>query len=90
MKELKSILASIVIAVSVTLFTGAINSTPTLLLGAAWYGYPITWIRRLVIAPQYNPWRVDLPGLAIDLVFWFVITAVILFAVRYTKNRNKK
>jgi hypothetical protein len=90
MKQLKSILASIVIAVLVTLFTGTVNSTPTLLVGAAWYGYPVTWIRRLVIAPQYNPWRVDLLGLAIDLAFWFVIAVVIWFAVGYTKSRDKK
>ncbi len=87
MRNTVKILISASTAVAVTLFTGILNSTPYMLTGATWYGYPIAWVRRLVIAPQYNPWRFDPSGFVIDIAFWFVIAAIILFV---TKRKNRK
>ncbi len=63
----------------VTLATGLVSSTPTKLLGAAWYGWPVTWLRKLVLAPQYNPWIIDWYSIIQDLVIWFIVGWIILY-----------
>ena len=65
----------------VTLLTGLVSNTPAMLVGAIYYGYPFPWLIRLVIAPQYNPWRIDVPNFFADIVIWFVIVAIVVFVV---------
>ncbi len=72
--------------VVITLITGLLGNTPELLVGAVWYGYPLAWFVRMVIAPEYNPWVVRPVRLIADIVFWTVIAAILLFA--YTKMRK--
>lgn len=79
MNVLKNSAWSLLGSAAVTLITGWINSTPGALLGAMWYGWPVTWIRYLVIAPQYNPWVVDWVGLLSDIVFWFVVFYIVIY-----------
>ncbi len=74
-------------AVAVTLVTGLYDGTPAGLLGAIWYGLPFTWIRRLVMAPQYFPWGVDVLGLAADVVFWTIAVAVLSWLARRATNQ---
>ncbi len=82
--------ASVAFGVVITLLTGLYNSTPGGLVGAAWYGFPLTWIRRLVVAPQYYPWVVDYPGLVTDIVFWAVLIGITLsIAVRLTYHKTE-
>lgn len=57
--------------------TGLVDVTPTNLVGARWYGLPLTWLRRLILAPQYYPWRVDALNLTVDVVFWCALAAVV-------------
>ena len=78
MNGLKFVVVSILVGVVVTLLTGYVNSTPSQLLGATWYGFPATWLRYLVVGPQYNPWVVSILGLVVDVVLWSVVAALVL------------
>ena len=52
---------------------------PTPLLGAEHYGYPIAWLFRLILAPEYFPWHVDAVALIADAVVWSVVVGAVLF-----------
>ena len=83
-------LKAAVSGVVVTLLSGLYNSTPPgLVVGAAWYGLPLTWVRRLVVAPQYNPWKIGITGLIVDLIFWIVIAGVVIFVITYAMSSKK-
>jgi len=77
------LLFSVVGGIVITLLTGMMNSTPGQLVGATWYGYPTSWIIRMVVAPQYNPWSFQAANFVIDVVVWFVVVAVVLLAAKY-------
>ncbi len=70
----------------ITLLTGLLENTPEMLVGAVWYGYPLAWLVRMVVAPEYNPWVVRPLRLVADLVFWLMIAEIILLT--YTKMRK--
>lgn len=59
-----------------------------MLIGAMRYGYPFSWLIRLIIAPQYFPWRVDLTNLIADIVIWSVIVGIIIFLASYFRSRS--
>ena len=80
MKAIKILIFSLIGGVLITLLTGLLSNTPALLLGAEHYGYPFAWILRLVLAPEYFPWRVDTLALAADVVIWTIPVGVALFA----------
>ena len=52
---------------------------PTPLLGAEHYGYPIAWLFRLILAPEYFPWHVDTVALIVDVVVWSAVVGAVLF-----------
>ena len=70
----------------ITLLTGLISNTPAKLVGAVHYGYPLAWLIRLVIAPEYFPWRVNILNLIVDIVIWSIIVFIIIFAVAKTRK----
>ena len=70
----------------ITLLTWLYNSTPTGLLGAAWYGFPFTWVKKLIIAPQYFPWRMAIPAFISDIAIWAIVVGVILVIVRHLRK----
>jgi uncharacterized membrane protein len=72
------------------LATGLIVTTPPMLVGAVWYGYPLAWLYRMIVAPQYNPWTIDYANLAYDLAFWIVIFVVILMILGLLRRRQKR
>lgn len=59
--------------------TGFLSSTPPGLVGAGWYGLPVAWITKRVLAPQYNPWFIQWTGLIVDVIFWSIIAWIILY-----------
>jgi len=61
------------------LLTGLVSNTPSMWLGATLYGYPLAWLSRLVLAPEYFPWRIDWANLTIDVVVWTVIIGLVMF-----------
>ncbi|WP_455363678.1 hypothetical protein [[Eubacterium] cellulosolvens] len=86
MSMMSRLLMSILGGEIVTLLTGLVSNTPPMLVGATHYGYPLPWLFRLVIAPQYNPWRIDLLNFFADIVIWFVIVAIVVFVVERVRK----
>jgi hypothetical protein len=88
MNGLKRSAEAFVCGVAITLITGAFNTTPGGLVGATWYGFPVTWLSRLVIAPQYFPWRVNWVGFIADVIVWMILVWIVSFVLSlgtYTK-----
>ncbi len=75
------IVVSIAVGVVVALLTGLVEVTPAGLVGAVWYGFPLPWLYRLIVGPQYNPWSVDWLKLILDVVFWSLIPLVVSLCV---------
>ena len=87
MVELKKVLMALVGGIAITLVTGLIPNTPGMLVGASLYGYPLAWLIRMVVAPEYFPWKVEIVGLIADIVVCTLIALVILLvATRKTKS----
>ena len=85
---MKTLIFALVGGIAITLVTGLINTTPEMLVGAVYYGFPFPWLVMLVIAPQYFPWHVRIVRLVLDIVVWTVVVWLILFAI--SKARKKK
>jgi hypothetical protein len=81
MKNLRNTLEAGLAGAVLTLVSGLVPSTPGNLVGASWYGWPLTWVRKLVLAPQYNPWVVDWYGLIADFIFWFAVSWIIGYII---------
>ena len=73
---------SLILAIIATAITGVINTTPSGLVGAKWYGFPDTWLRYLVVGPQYNPWAIDSFGFIIDVILWTAVIGTFIWAVK--------
>lgn len=87
MVELKKVLMALVGGIAITLVTGLMPNTPGMLVGASWYGYPLAWLIRMVVAPEYFPWKVEIVSLIADIVIWTLIVLVILLvAMRRPKS----
>jgi hypothetical protein len=54
------------------------------LMGATHYGFPMAWVSRRVLAPEYFPWRVHWLGLVVDLFVWTAVVFAIVFV--YTRR----
>ena len=78
MVELRKVLMALIGGIAITLLTGLMPNTPSMLVGASWYGYPLAWLIRMVVAPEYFPWKVEIAGLIVDIVVWTLIVFVIL------------
>lgn len=48
------------------------------LAGGTHYGFPMAWLIRRVLAPEYSPLWVNWPGLVVDLLVWTALVLVIL------------
>jgi hypothetical protein len=79
--NVKLTIYSIIGGLVITLLTGLLTNMPAKLLGAEHYGYPFAWLIRLVIAPEYFPWRVNILNLIMDIVIWSIIVFIIIFGV---------
>jgi len=84
--DLKVPICSVLAGVVLTLLTGLLSNTPTGLLGAVWYGYPLPWLFRMIIAPQYFPWRVDSPNLVADIISWSIIVGILISILKYVRK----
>lgn len=86
----KDILIPVIGGIIVTLITGLIPNTPSMLVGATHYGYPLAWLTRLIIAPEYFPWRLNLLNLVADIIIWVGIITIILGALSATRRTRTK
>jgi hypothetical protein len=80
--DARDLIYSIVGGIVVTLLTAFIPNTPGMLLGAVWYGFPMEWLIRMVVAPQFFPYTVNMVNMILDVVFWAVIIGLILGLVK--------
>jgi len=83
---MKITILSLIGGVVITLLTGLVSNMPAPVLGAEHYGYPLPWLFRLILAPEYFPWRVDAMALVVDVVVWTIVIGVALFA--WTKIKH--
>lgn len=84
MVNVKILLSSVIGGVIITLLTGFIPNM--MLIGATRYGYPLAWLIRLVIAPEYFPWRVDVLYLIADIIVWSIIIGMVLLVLTRAKK----
>jgi len=78
---------SVLGGVVVTLLTGLLSNT--VLLGAEHYGYPLAWLVRLILAPEYFPWQVNVLNLIVDLVIWIIIVGIVVSVLARTRRTKK-
>jgi hypothetical protein len=90
MKTISRVVVSIVGGVIITLVTGLFSNTPGMLVGAEWYGFPLAWLIRMIVAPEYNPWKVEYVNFIADVVVWSVILFVIIFIVDKVRKPASK
>ena len=78
----KTMLISLLKGTLIALITGLVPRNT--LVGATHYGLPMAWLIRLVLSPQYNPWRI--------LPVWFILDAAIwslvVFLLKYYLKRK--
>lgn len=87
MKTWKLLVFAVIGGVVITLLTGLVENTPVALVGAVYHGYPLAWLVRMIVAPQYFPWVVRPFRLIADIVVWAIIVSIVLFA--YARMRKK-
>ena len=90
MNTINRLLVSIFGGEIITLLTGLFSSTPQMLVGAEWYGFPLAWLIRMIVAPEYNPWRIEFLNFLADVVVWSVILLVIVFIVEKARKPASK
>lgn len=78
---------SVLGGVVVTLLTGLLSNT--VLLGAEHYGYPLAWLVRLILAPEYFPWQVNVLNLIVDLVIWIIIVGIVVSVLARTRRTKE-
>jgi hypothetical protein len=74
----------------ITLLTGLFSNTPQMMVGAEWFGFPLAWLIRMIVAPEYNPWRIEFVNFLADVVVWSVILLVIVFIVEKVRKPTSK
>jgi hypothetical protein len=74
----------------ITLLTGLFSNTPQMLVGAEHYGFPLAWLIRMIVAPEYNPWRIEFVNFLGDVVVWSVILLVVVFIVEKVRKPASK
>lgn len=84
--NVKRLIYALIGGVIVALSTGLIPNIKPMLVGATHYGYPFRWLSRLIIAPNYFPWRVDVLNLVADIIVWAIIVGVVLFILGKRKR----
>ena len=81
MNTTNRLVASILGGEIITLLTGLFSNTPEMLVGAEHYGFPLAWLIRMIVAPEYNPWRIEFVNFLADVVVSSVILLVVVFIV---------
>jgi len=79
--DVKMLASSILGGIVIALLTGLVPNTPPMFVGATHYGYPWAWLIRLVVAPEYFPWRTDVLNLIGDIIVWAIMVGIILLIV---------
>lgn len=78
-------LISIVTGLLVTTITSIIPVKT--LIGGTHYGIPFPWLIKLVLAPEYSPWRINYLNFGIDILIWTVLVELVVI---YINKQPKK
>jgi hypothetical protein len=79
-----TILFSLLVGLGITLITGLIPNKS--LIGATYFGWPLAWRIRLILAPQQNMWKINAFWFIVD----FVIYSLIIFLVIYIAQNKTR
>jgi len=79
-------LSAIVGGIAATLVSGLFPHTSPLLAGAVWYGYPLSWLIRMIVAPSYNPWTILWLSFLIDVLFWSIVAGAMIGILKMPKR----
>ena len=90
MNTTNRLLVSIFSGEIMTLLTGLFSNTPQMMVGAEWFGFPLAWLIRMIVAPEYNPWRIEFVNFLADVVVWSVILLVIVFILEKVRKPASK
>ena len=72
----KLIILSIILGIIITLITGFF--THPSVVGAKWWGYPLTWKTQAVLSPEYSPpLNINWLNFIIDIIIWTIIFFII-------------
>jgi large-conductance mechanosensitive channel len=75
----KMLVIALIVGLVITIITGFINTTPSGILGATWYGWPLAWKTvPVVVEPEAN---YDILKFIGDVIVWFIVAFVVMFAV---------
>jgi hypothetical protein len=85
----RTVLIAIVGGVLLTLLTGVFSNTPEMMVGATHYGYPLPWLVRMIVAPEYFPWVVDYVNLLADVITWSIIVGIVLLVVGAARRKTR-
>jgi amino acid permease len=86
----RTLLFSIGGGILITLVTGLVSNTPTMMVGAEYYGYPLPWLIRMVVAPQYFPWVVDYVRLIGDIIVWTIVATIVLIELAMARRSHRQ
>jgi len=90
MRPARIVVFAVTGGVAIALLTGLASNTPPMLLGANWYGYPLAWLIRLIVAPEYSPWQVNFLNLVVDMISWATILGIVLFVLGKIRSIGRK
>jgi len=85
MKGRTIVVIAIVVGVAITLASGLLSNTPSGLLGAVHFGYPLPWLHQVVYPNA--PLEVDALILLVDAVIWTVLVGLVLFLIESIRRR---
>jgi len=85
----KSLLGAIFCGMMASLVTGIMGNPPEAnIIGAAYYGFPLAWRVTMITIPPYTTIR--FASLAIDALFWIVVSFVALTILMRMSKRFEK
>jgi hypothetical protein len=87
--KVRAVLSAIVGGALLTLLTGLFSNTPEMMVGATHYGYPLPWLIRMIVAPEYFPWLVDYVNLLADVIVWSIIVGIVLLVVGMARKKTR-
>ena len=75
------IIGSIIAGIAITLITGLFHNKGGI-IGSSRWGYPIHWLSKMVVGPQYTaPQEIVWGNLIYDIIIWVFVSLFILLFI---------
>ena len=86
-KLIQITIISVIVGIIITVITGLLSNQGNF-VGSGRWGYPVHWLSRIIVGPQYSPpTNIVWLNLMIDIVIWSIVILVILIIV--FRNREE-